>query len=93
MSYKMTMWGIVAVLLLVALFIMVLLEFGASTMDGVEWKEATHIVQDGETLWDIAEECCPQGVDLREWIDEVEKINGIGDYIYAGDKITVLIPE
>lgn len=66
------------------------LEFSRDSMDCIEWKQKTHIVQKGETLWDIAKKYCPKGVDIREWIYEIERINDIDGYIYAGDVLVVL---
>ena len=38
--------------------------------------------------------CSPADVDRNEWIERVADINGIQSHIiYAGDRITVLIPE
>lgn len=59
-------------------------------MDDVEWERSVHVVESGETMWDIAKIYCPKKVDIRAWIYEVEKMNGIQGYIYAGDEIVVL---
>ena len=34
-------------------------------------------VHSGQTLWDIADEYCPAGVDKREWITQVQKHNNL----------------
>ena len=85
---------IVAIVLMtalcIALFALTAKELLKSTMDGVEWEEATHTVQNGETLWDLSQRYCPKGVDCREWIYVVSEMNGIGEYIYTGDCLTVL---
>lgn len=63
------------------------------TMDRIEWKEMTYRVQAGDSLWAIASEYCPDGVDRREWIDEVQALNGMDDsMIHPGQKLTVLMP-
>ena len=76
----------------IILFVLLLLAdtMTEGTIYQIEWKQTAHIVQKGETLWDIAEKYCPNGVDIRVWIHEVEKINSIEEYIYAGDEIVVL---
>ena len=64
------------------------------TMDAYTWTETTHKVRAGETLWSIADEYRPEDVDRREYIEAVADLNGIdAGMIYAGDNITVLIPE
>lgn len=57
----------------------------------VKYTEETYTVCAGETLWSIAEKYA-EG-DLRKWIYEVEKINGITAEIYQGDEITILISK
>ena len=93
MNIKSVAITIIAVFFILAAGVMIFAEYCGSTLDGVKWAEEEYTVQSGDTLWEIAAGYCPQGVDLREWIHEVEKINGIDGYIYAGDKITVLIPD
>lgn len=62
-----------------------------NSMDGYEWAETVHIVAPGETLWDMAQNYCPEDVDCRDWIDRVSAINGIDGYIYPGDELVVLV--
>lgn len=86
-----------AVLLLAAavvlVFILLLNWVFQPTMDGIEWREETYIVQRGETLWTIAGDYCPKGVDRREWIDEIQALNHLqGSTIYTGQRLTVLAP-
>lgn len=38
-----------------------------------------YTVKIGDTLWNIASEACPEGMDVREYIHEVSKMNGIED--------------
>jgi nucleoid-associated protein YgaU len=66
------------------------LEFSHDSMQSIEWKQKTHVVQKGETLWDIAKKYCPNDVDIREWIYKIEEMNGIDGYIYPGDTLIVL---
>ena len=63
------------------------------SMDGREWAEAVHVVESGETLWDISQIYCPEDVDRRDWIDRVTDLNGIDGYIYPGDELVILVVE
>lgn len=51
------------------------------------------IVQEGETLWDIASEVTPNSRDVRETIDEIEVKNGFKGYVYAGQRLQVPVYE
>lgn len=69
-------------------------DFITPTMNAYTWTETTHKVRAGETLWGIADEYRPADVDRSEYINAVVELNDIDGYmIYAGDNITVLIPE
>ena len=58
----------------------------------VKLQVAAIYVQPGDTLWDIAGEHCPHNMDIRRWIDQVEKLNGIENSdIFEGDKINIFI--
>ena len=47
-----------------------------------------YTVKSGDTLWNIASEACPDGMDMREYIHEVSKMNGIeGGSIRHGQTI------
>lgn len=57
-------------------------------------RQETHYVREGETLWWIAAEYCPADMDVRDYLTEIKKLNDIQDNtIYAGDRITVLVPQ
>lgn len=85
-----------AVLFLAALLVVafiLLSQILQSSMEKIEWREETYIVQSGDTLWEIADEFCPIDVDKREWIYEVQTINNIhGSALYPGQRIRVLTP-
>ena len=64
-----------------------------STMDGVEWVEDVYVVRSGDSLWSISGRFCPDGVDRREWVDEIQALNGMSDsIIYPGQRLIVLAP-
>ncbi len=50
----------------------------------------TYVVHTGDTLWSIAGEYCPEGVDKRDYIDDIVTRNRLdGAMIYAGQEIEV----
>lgn len=63
------------------------------TMDGIEWQEEIYTVQSGDSLWTVASNYCPEGVDCREWIDEIQALNDLPDsMIHPGQTLIVLAP-
>ena len=85
--------SVLLLLVLAAACFLVLALAGRPTMDRVEWREETYRVQSGDSLWAIANEFCPGSVDRREWIDEVQNLNGLASSsIYPGQRLTVLVP-
>lgn len=80
-------------LVLIAVSFLVLALACQSTLDRVEWREETYRVQSGDSLWIISRDYCPDNVDRREWIDEVQQRNGLtSSFIYPGQTLTVLVP-
>lgn len=78
---------------IVIVFFIILVNTFESTMHNIEWKENVHVVQSGETLWEISKKYCPESVDCREWIDAVKKLNNKNSSrIYEGECIIVLVP-
>jgi hypothetical protein len=83
---------IVAAIIVIA-SVLILNHMFQSTMDGIEWEETIHRVKSGESLWSIAGEYCPDEVDRREWIAEIQSLNDLPDSnIRAGQKLIVLAP-
>lgn len=79
--------------LIVVVSVLVLNYAFQPTMDGVEWQEEIHRVRAGDSLWVIASDYCPSGVDRREWIDEIRALNDLSDStIYPGQTLIVLAP-
>jgi len=59
-----------------------------SHLDKPETKLTSVTVQQGDTLWSIAEENCPNQ-DPREVVQEIESRNRLGEYLCPGDKLIV----
>lgn len=86
--------AILLLLVLITIAILVLSFAGRSTLDRVEWQEETYRVKSGDSLWAISGRYCPDSVDRREWVDEVQALNGLtSSTIYPGQRLTVLVPE
>lgn len=49
-----------------------------------------HIVRPGETLWSIAKNNKPENMDIREYIDRLEKYNKITADIKVDQEIEIL---
>ena len=84
-----------AVLLVTAILVFGLLLLSLAsqpTMDAFDWKQESYTVKAGDSLWTIAAEYCPDGVDRREWIEAVQELNNLEDSIlYPYQKLTVLV--
>lgn len=84
---------VLVLLALVAVSILVFNTAFGSTMKRVDWREESYRVKSGDSLWAISGKYCPDDVDRREWIEEVQKLNGLtSSFLYAGQRLTVLVP-
>lgn len=80
--------------LMLIIAIIVTTMFASCHKKDVNWNETSYTVSIGETLWDIAEEYCPNDMDCREYIYEVKKLNNMEtSELVAGQTITVLVTE
>lgn len=87
-----TLVATLILILLIAVSFLVLSLACSSTMSRVEWQETTYRVQSGDSLWAISHDYCPDGVDRREWVEEIRELNGLtGSIIYPGQTLTVLV--
>lgn len=51
----------------------------------------SYVVSENQTLWDIASEYKPDGMDIREYIFELRKVNNLDDAtIYPNQELTIL---
>jgi hypothetical protein len=84
---------IAAMLIWILAFATAIIIYGASAPTFDDWEQQTYTVEKGDTLWEIGSRCCPENVDVRDWIEEVQKINNFQDgYLRAGEQIVVLVP-
>lgn len=58
-----------------------------------QFKQQNYIVTKNETLWSIAEQYAPNDEDPREYIHDLEKINGNIKVLNIGQKINILVEE
>lgn len=83
--------------ILVLLFLIIILVFGFSnsfTKKEIKTTECDYIVSKGERLWDIAEQYKRPDQDIREYIYEIKKLNGLDEStIYEGQTIKVIVYE
>lgn len=65
-----------------------------SVKDKPTYKQEYYIVQKYDTLWGLAENYAAEDTDLRDWIDEVKKINLMEQSgITEGNTIIILTEE
>ena len=88
---RLVMWGVI-------LFFFVLLAVAVSVRtqelsQGVPTSYEVLTVHAGDTLWGIASERCPDGMDKRGYIRAVQQKNHIGTDIFPGDKLLVPVYE
>ena len=49
----------------------------------------TVVLQPGDTLWSVATQYAPDGVDPRAYVDALERINGVDGGVRAGMQLTL----
>lgn len=79
----------ILILLMATCFLLLTLVVEAGTQPDL--TPVQYMVSKGDTLWSLSQQYCPDDMDCREWIYEVEQMNGItGGQIWPGDIITIL---
>lgn len=62
--------------------------------DTADYTTKWHIVEKGETLWELGTYCKAEGDDVREWIKAVKDLNGMsGSGLTAGDYIKIYVAK
>lgn len=78
------------VITLAVLCLSFLIDITHTSWDELTWTTETVYVDYGDTLWGYSKQYCPEGIDCREWIDEVVKLNNFDSSgLMAGDCIEV----
>ena len=77
--------------LIVILVIIVVIGMGSNKNEFV-YEGQTHIVESGETLYDISYRYLENtnSIDIREYVYELREFNDIDSLIYPGQKIKIL---
>lgn len=58
---------------------------------GNQPKIVGYTYDSGSTVWEMAKKHCPDGMDIRHFVSEIEKANGIEDGVVYGNR-TYKIP-
>ncbi|MDW7683608.1 MAG: LysM peptidoglycan-binding domain-containing protein [Bacillota bacterium] len=75
-------------LFLLCLLVMSLTFFNGSVASGENSVARTMVIAEGDTLWKLAGEHAPRGMDIRDYLDEILTVNNITDSIvYPGQEI------
>lgn len=80
---------LITIAIILAPIYLALFDISESSFCSEEWTEKVYCVESGDTLWDIAEDYCPENVDIRDYIDAVEERNGIDSMLYAGQELII----
>ena len=62
---------------ILAVFVFAYISVSGCPENCTQTEKMDYVVQAGDTLWDIAEEYAPSGMDLREYIYNVKEHNGL----------------
>lgn len=83
---------IVLALIAVSLLILLLMTVGLASQKTLVEQE--YAVRYGDSLWDIAGQFCPDGIDTWSYIHMISELNGLRDScIQPYQKLIVLVEE
>lgn len=81
-------------LLIIALTIIIATSIIGCSGQDHSWTIEEYYVEPGDTLWGIARQYCPDDMDIREYIYEVEEYNNMPTSgLRAGQTIDVLVDK
>lgn len=83
--------GIVVTVIIVLLMFSVVYNT-ANRWDKHTWETIQYKVQPGDSLWKLSETFCPEDVDKRDWITNVQNLNGFSTSLLAvGQTIEIYV--
>ena len=84
--------SILKILCLITLAVSLLLVAISALSPRYEFEEETYYVKGGDRLWNIASDYCPDGMDVRDYLNLLREHNEFtGSVIYPGQEIIVLV--
>lgn len=81
------MYGLVLVL---CLLLLVAIVAQADRVDMAGLPRIEYTVQPGDTLWSIAQTYGPPGIDTREYVFELQRLNDINPQLQVGQTLQVI---
>lgn len=85
------------IICLVGLIALILAMFIIPQIQKRNYRKSLHyeevIVTRGDSLWKIGLEKCPDKMDIRDWIDDVNEHNSIDTNVYPGMSLEVLTDD
>lgn len=63
------------------------------TFDKEDYIVKSYHIKQGDTLYELGCKYCCSGDDVREWVCEVERLNGCTSLIYTGDTIKIYVAK
>ena len=85
--------GIVVTVIVVSLMFAVVYDT-INRWDRHTWETTQYRVQPGDSLWKLSEMFCPDDVDKREWITNVQNLNGLSTSLLpVGKTIEIYVAQ
>ena len=85
------MQKIKVILIIATVVLLISMTVILTTIQKYTFVETTYIVEQGDSLWSIASNYCPDSMDLRSYIHKIQEENNIDSLIYPGQKLTVFL--
>lgn len=78
--------------IIIGLILIIVAVFFTLGCKGNEPEIIGYTYDSGDTVWEMAQKCCPDSMDIRDVVREIEKINGIENavvYDYMSYKVPI----